>query len=160
MIPASRVFDQSTLAALLNHDPLEADYRAFFASLDWSVVQRWQAERSPLSGSHGHPLEAYLKAFLLRIKEGFCYTTQLRAFLVKHPLLVIELGFQLVLDASQPYGFDVQATLPTRFWLGEKLRHLDHGLLTDLLAGTVRALAAEIPGLGETVAFDVKHLSA
>jgi len=160
MIPSSHVFEQSTMAALLSHDPLVAEYRAFFALLDWSVVQRWQAQRSPFSGSHGHPLGAYLKAFLLRIKEGLIYSTQLRAFLLKHPLLVIELGFQLVLDPSQPYGFDVEASLPTRFWLGEKLRQLDRALLTELLAGTVRALQDEIPGLGETVAFDVKHLYA
>lgn len=160
MIPSSQVFDQSTMTALLEHDPLVAEYRAFFVLLDWSVVQRWQAQRSPFSGSHGHPLSAYLKAFLIRIKEGLSYTTQLRAFLEKHPLLVIELGFQLVLDASQPYGFDVEATLPTRFWLGEKLRQLDRDLLTELLASTGRALQAEIPGLGETVAFDVKHLYA
>ncbi len=160
MIPSSHLFDQSTMAALLEHDPLVADYRAFFALYEWSVVERWQAQRSAFCGSHGHPLSAYLKAFLLRIQQGLRYTTQLRSFLVKHPLLVIELGFHLVLDASQPYGFDVEATLPTRFWLGEKLRQLDRGLLTELLAGTVRALADEIPGLGETVAFDVKHLYA
>ncbi len=152
MIPSSHLFDQTTMAALLEHDPLVADYRAFFALYDWSVVERWQAQRSAWCGTHGHPLGAYLKAFLLRVQEGLRYTTQLRAFLVKHPLLVIELGFQLVLDASQPYGFDVEATLPTRFWLGEKLRLLDRGLLTELLAGTVRALHDEIPGLGETVA--------
>jgi hypothetical protein len=160
MIPSSYVFDQPTMTALLEHDPLVADYRAFFALYDWSVVERWQAQRSAFCGSHGHPLSAYLKAFLVRIQEGLCYTTQLRAFLVKHPLLVIDLGFHLVLDASQPYGFDVEATLPTRFWLGEKLRQLDRALLTELLAATVRALHEEIPGLGETVAFDVKHLYA
>jgi hypothetical protein len=160
MIPSSSLFDQSTMTALLSHDPLVADYRAFFAELDWSVVERWQAQRSPFYGSHGHPLSAYLKAFLVRIQEGLRYAKQLRAFLLKHPLLVIELGFQLVLDTNQPYGFDVEATLPTRFWLGEKLRQLDRSLLTELLAGTVRSLQEEIPGLGEVVAFDVKHLYA
>ena len=160
MIPSSHLFNQPTMTALLDVDPLVTDYRAFFGLFDWSVVARWQAQRSAFCGSHGHPLSAYLKAFLVRIQEGLCYTTQLRTFLLKHPLLVIELGFQLVLDASQPYGFDVEATLPTRFWLGEKLRQLDRALLTDLLAATVRALQAEIPGLGETVAFDVKHIYA
>src|SRR5215469_16443428 len=160
MIPCSHVFDQSTMTALLEHDPLVAQYRAFFALVDWSVVDRWQAQRSACCGSHGHPLTAYLKAFLLRIQQDLSYTTQLRAFLVKHPRLFIELGFQLVRDASQPYGFDVEATLPTRFWLGEKLRLLDRELLTELLASTVRALQAEIPGLGEVVAFDVKHIYA
>jgi hypothetical protein len=160
MIPSSDRFDQSTIAALLEVDPLVADYRAFFSLFDWSVVDDWQAQRSPFCGSHGHPLTAYLKAFLVRIKEGLIYTTQLRAFLLHHPLLVIELGFHLHLDPQAPYGFDVEQTLPTRYWLGEKLRQLDNRLLQDLLAATVQALQAAIPGFGETVAFDVKHIYA
>ncbi len=97
MIPASDLFDQSVITALLDHDPLVADYRAFFALLDWSVVEQWQAQRSGL-GRPAHPESAYLKAFLIRIREGLLYTTQLRRFLLRHPLLVIELGFRLVLD--------------------------------------------------------------
>ncbi len=159
MIPASHVFDQSTMAAQLTYDPVVADYRAFFSSLDWSVVERWEAQRSS-RGRPAHPEAAYLKAFLIRIRQNFIYTTQLRDFLVKHPLLVIELGFHLVLDFTQPYGFDVEQTLPTRYWLGEKLQKLDRGLLQDLLAGTVHALQEEIPGLGEVVSFDVKHIYA
>ena len=42
----------------------------------------------------------------------------------------------------------------------QKLRTLDHLLLQDLLAATVAALQEAIPGLGETVAFDVKHIYA
>lgn len=75
MIPSSALFDQSTMTALLSHDPLVTDYRAFFAELDWSAVERWQTQRSPFYGSHGHPLSAYLKAFLVRVKEGLRYTT-------------------------------------------------------------------------------------
>jgi hypothetical protein len=159
MIPSSQLFDQSIMLALLAHDPLVQHYRAFFALLDWSVVDRWEAERSS-RGRPAHPERAYLKACLIRVTEGLRYATELRAFLLKHPLLVIELGFHLVLDPTHPYGFDVEATLPTRFWLGEKLRHLDRGLLTDLLARTVHAFQDEIPGLGEVVAVDVKHLYA
>jgi hypothetical protein len=160
MIPASRRFDQSTIASLLDVDPLVQDYRAFFALFDWSVVDRWLVHQSNCYGSHGHPLTAYLKAFLLRIKEGLIYAKQLREFLLKHPLLVIEFGFDLQLDFTADYGFDVEATLPTRYWFGEKLRKFDRGLLTDLLAATVAALQEEIPGLGEVVAFDVKHIYA
>jgi len=159
MIPASDLFDQSVLTALLEHDPLVADYRAFFSLLDWSVVEQWEAQRSGL-GRPAHPESAYLKAFLIRLREGMLYTTQLRRFLLRHPLLVIELGFRLVLDPSAPYGFDVEATLPGEFWLRQKLRHLDRALLTELLAATVHALQDEIPGLGETVAIDVKHIYA
>lgn len=158
MIPVSVRFDQSTMASLLEVDPLVQEYRAFFSLLDWSVVERWQARRSACCGSHGHPLTAYIKAFLLRIKEGLIYAKQLRTFLLNHPLLIIELGFHLHLDRSADYGFDVERTLPCRYWFGEKLRQLDRALLEDLLAGTVAALKEEIPGLGEVVAFDVKHI--
>ena len=159
MIPASAVFDQSTLTALLDHDPLVADYRAFFAWLNWSLVEQWQARRSP-RGRPPHPERAYLKAFLVRLREGLLFTSQLRRFLLAHPLLVIELGFELHLDASQPYGFDVERTLPSEQWLRAKLRCLDQALLHELLHATVQALADEIPGLGEVVAFDVKHIYA
>ena len=88
------------------------------------------------------------------------YTSHLRRFLLKHPLLVIDLGFRLVLDARQPYGFDVEATVPCESWLREQLHFCDQDLLQALLRATVAALKEEIPGLGETVAFDVKHIYA
>ncbi len=159
MIPASTLFDQSTMAALLEHDPVVADYRTFFALLDWSLLDQWQAQRSA-RGRPAHPESAYLKAFLVRIREGLSYTSQLRRFLLKHPLLVIELGFHLVLDKSAPFGFDCQKTLPSEVRLRQKLRTLDQTLLQHLLAATVAALHEAIPGLGETVAFDVKHIFA
>jgi hypothetical protein len=159
MIPSSVLFDQSTLAQLLEHDRLVQDYRAFFALLGWQVVDDWQAQRSA-RGRPAHPESAYLKAFLLRLREGLSSTSQLRRFLLKHPLLVITLGFHLQLDPSAPYGFDVQRTLPCAWWLRHKLRQFDHDLLQALLRATVAALQAEIPGLGETVAFDVKHIYA
>ena len=159
MIPTSAVFDQSTMAALLAHDPLVADYRTFFALFDWSVVEHWQEQRSS-RGRPPHPESAYLKAFLVRLREGLTYTSQLRRFLLRHPLLVIELGFQLVLDATAPYGFDCDQTLSCEQWLRQKLRTFDQALLQGLLHATVRDLQAEIPGLGETVAFDVKHIFA
>src|SRR5258706_2183921 len=157
MIPASHLFDQSTMAALLEHDPLVQDYRAFFALLDWSLVEQWQNQRSP-RGRPAHPESAYLKAFLVRIREGMISTSQLRRFLLRHPLLVIELGFQLVLDATTPYGFDCDQTLPCEQWLRQKVRTFDRALLQGLLHATVRDLREEIPGLGEVVAFDVKHI--
>lgn len=159
MIPASTLFGQSTIAAMRDHDPLNLDYRAFFALLDWSVIEQWEAEHAS-RGRPAHPESAYLKAFLIRLREGMLSTTQLRRFLLRHPLLVIELGFRLVLDPSQPYGFDVEQTLPCDFWLRQKLRPCDRTLLQALLPSTIRALQEEIPGLGETVAFDVKHIYA
>jgi len=89
MIPTSSVFDQSVMTAMLDHDPVVAQYRAFFSFLDWSLVEHFQAERSG-PGRPAHPESAYLKAFLIRQNEGFLYTSQLRRFLLRHPLLVID----------------------------------------------------------------------
>ncbi|GHO80456.1 hypothetical protein KSD_82270 [Ktedonobacter sp. SOSP1-85] len=160
MIPVSHVLDQTILTTLLDHDPMVQDYRQFFALLDWSLVQQWEGQQSFHRRPPTHSEAAYIKAFLLRIREGFMYSTQLRRFLLKHPLLIIELGFHLELDPKAPYGFDAHKTLPSRYWLGEKLRTLDPLLLQQLLEATVHSLQAEIPGLGETVAFDVKHIYA
>ena len=156
MIPSSDLFDHSVMTALLEHDPGVEQDRAFFSFFDWSLVDDFQAQRSA-RGRPAHPESAYLKAFLIRQCEGMIYTSQLRRYLVKHPLLVIELGFHLKLDPSRPYGFDIEETLPCRFWFTEKLRQFDQRLLQDLLHATVAALQQEIPGLGEVVAFDVKH---
>jgi hypothetical protein len=159
MIPESHLFDQTTMAHLLDNDPVVQDYRSFFSLLDWSVVEQWEAQGSP-RGRPAHPESAYLKAFLIRIREGMIYTSQLRRFLIKHPLLVIELGFHLELDPTAPYGFDGEETLPCDFWFREKLHTFDQTLLQALLHSTVADLQEEIPGLGETVAFDVKHIYA
>jgi hypothetical protein len=159
MIPSSAIFDQSTLARLIEYDAVVQDYRAFFALLDWHPVLDFQRAPS-LRGRPAHPETAYLKAFLVRIREGFAYMTQLRRFLLKHPLLIIELDFHLVLDPNEPYGFLVEQTVPCSYWLREKLHTLDPGVLQALLHATITALQAEIPGLGETVAFDVKHIYA
>ena len=160
MIPISHRFDQSAMLNLLEADPIVQDYRAFFALLDWAVVAHWQAQQSVYCGTHGHPITAYLKAYLIGIREGFCYASQLRRFLAKHPLLLLDLGFELVLDASRDYGFDPDASLPCPFWWRQKLRTLDPDLLQALLHATVRDLKEEIPGLGDVVAFDVKHIYA
>ncbi len=136
MIPSSSVLDQSTLATEFCIDPLVQQYRTFFALLDWSFVDHWQAARSP-RGRPAHPESAYLKAFFIRQHQQFSYTSQLRQFLVQHPLLIIELGFHLILDPSAAYGFDIERTLPTRFWFSHKLRTFDPALLQDFLHATV-----------------------
>ena len=161
MIPNPQPLDQYTLACLREADPVVQHYRAFFALFDWSAIDQQDACRHT-RGPRPHPKSAYLKAFLLGLCEGKVYRTQLRTLLVQHPWLVLELGFRPVTDSQtalrSPYGFDVEATVPTARWLREQLHRLDPTVLRDLLARTVTALQEEIPGLGETVAFDVKHI--
>jgi len=54
----------------------------------------------------------------------------------------------------------LEKTLPKKRWLNAKLRSLDHHLLEDLFTESVHALQDAIPGLGETIAIDVKHIYA
>jgi DDE family transposase len=159
MIPYSPLFDQTVLEHLVQNDKVVQRYREFFSLIDWKSVQQYQADRT-LSDRPSHPEEAYIKAFLVKIIEGKKHMTQLRTFLVEHPLLTAELGFRLHLDPTQPYGIDLEKTLPKKRWFNAKLRSLDHSILQDLLTGSVRALQEIIPGLGETMAVDVKHIYA
>jgi hypothetical protein len=159
IIPASQTFDQRTLSLLLALDPLVQRYRTFFALFDWKTVPDRPLDPSR-PGKRPHPPSAYVKALLLKVEAGFKYCTQLRRFLLDHPLLVLELGFRPVLDVRQPFGFDVERTVPTARWLREHQRTLEQPVLQALLAATVADLREEIPGLGEVVAFDVTHIYA
>ncbi len=159
MIAHSRIFDQQTMALMLEHDPVVQRSRAFFALFDWNVVPEPPIDPTQ-PGKRPHRQCAYIKALLLKLEEGLTTCTRLRRFLVEHPLLVLELGFRPRLDVEQPYGFDVERTVPTARWLREKQRTLEQSVLQALLVEMVSALREEIPGLGEIVAFDVTHIYA
>jgi len=159
MIPACAALDQHRLATELEHDSIVQRYRSFFALLDWTQVPQ-RAVDHPWPGPRPHPESAYVKALLVKLCEQKAYVTNLRTFLVEHPLLVLELGFHPVPNPTHRYGFDVQQTVPCDRWLRHKQQTLDNTLLRALLQATVQALQAEIPGLGQTVAVDVKHIYA
>ena len=117
-------------------------------------------DAKPWPGSPPHPQKAYVKALLVKKWQKLKYVTELRSFLVKHPLLVLELGFQPVRDKSQPYGFDVEATVPCDRWLRHKQQVMDNGILQAIFRSTVDDLQDEIEGLGETSVVDTKHIYA
>jgi hypothetical protein len=66
----------------------------------------------PWPGTVPHPESAYLKALLVKLCEQKVYITDLRRLLINHPLLVLELDFQPVLDP--PGGMDLIWTRPYR----------------------------------------------
>jgi hypothetical protein len=158
IIPISRQFDQSTLGKLLDADAVVQRYRRLFALFDWTALEQAFTPAGP--GRPGHPPSAYVKALLVRIGEHLSSTPRWRAYLLDHPLLVLELGFRPHLDLHEPYGFRLSKTVPSVGHLNAMLRTLDSRKLSDLFAQTVQALQAEIPGLGEVVAYDVKHIYA
>ena len=157
IIPSVRPFDQSTLQQMRDADPVVQRYRARFALLDWS---RMDVPRPRGPGRPAHPASAYLKAGLVRISEHLQTTPRWRAYLLDHPLLVLELGFRPHIDCTQPYGFQVEKTVPSVRHLNNWLKTLDPLVLSGLFEQSVQALQQEIPNLGEVVAYDVKHIYA
>lgn len=73
---------------------------------------------------------------------------------------MLELGFRPTIDLTQPYGFHLEKTVPSVRHLNTWLKTLAPLVLANLFAQSVYALQQEIPGLGEVVAYDVKHLYA
>jgi hypothetical protein len=159
MIAAPAASDHRLSSEARAHDPVVHRYRAFFALLDWSQVLERDASR-PWPGPLPHPTAAYIKALLVKLCEHKPHITALRRFLVEHPWLVLEVGFRPAVVPTQPYGFDVERTVPCARYLRHWQQTLAPAIRQVLLRATVHALQAEIPGLGTTVAVDVKHIYA
>ena len=119
MLPYSRHFDQRTLTLMREHDAIVQRYRSLFALIDWQVLPDAVPDPSH-PGKRPHPESAYIKALFIKIQEGYEYCSQLRRFLVDHPLLVLELGFRPVLNRDLPYGFDVKRTVESRTLVARK----------------------------------------
>jgi len=112
IIRESQTFDQRTICLLIEHNDTVQRYHALFALLDWCVVP--DPSPSPSRpGKRPHPPSAFIKALLIKLTEDYANCTQLRRFLVERPLLILKLGFRPVLNVEQPYGFDVERTVPS-----------------------------------------------
>src|SRR5260370_31929381 len=155
IIAISQQFDQPTLGKVIDADPVVQRYRTLFALFDWTALEKASTSSGP--GRPAHPPSAYVKALLVRIGEHLSSTPRWRAYLLDHPLLVLELGFRPHLDLTKPYGFRVDKTVPRIGHLNAILRSLGSRRLSALFSQTVHALQAEIPGLGGGAAYAGKH---
>ncbi len=145
--------------AWFEYDAVAQRYEALFEMLDWSVVPEHD-DQVVQPGRLAHPESAYIKALLVMLTEKHEYVTDVYDYLCEHPALVWVVGFRVKADRQSPYGFKVAETVPSAGHLRRKLRDIDLSVLTRLLAGTVQALRAVLPGLGESVIVDVKHIYA
>jgi hypothetical protein len=155
MIPAPSLTHHASLMA----DPVADRWQAFFAPLDWTLVDapsapKWRPGPTP------HPPSAYLKAFIIKAHERLGSIPRLRRYLVEHPALVLTLGFRPVPDPTQPWGIHLDQTVPGERWLRHQQQHLDRRRFDQLLAATVTALRRVHPTLGTTVAIDTTHIYA
>lgn len=141
------------------YDPVVQRYEELFGWLDWSVVVE-KDDSLPQRGRLPHPETAYIKAYVVMVNQKIAYQTDLYDYLCDHPALVWLIGFRLVADDRSPYGFDVAASVPSARHLRRKLGTLSPRVLAALLAQTVQQAVAVMPGLGETVSVDIKHIYA
>ena len=66
MLPYSRLFDQRTLALMVDHDAIVQRYRSLFALIEWQVLPDPVPDPSR-PGKRPHPESAYIKALLIKI---------------------------------------------------------------------------------------------
>jgi hypothetical protein len=103
--------------SLVEHDPLVLHYKQIFRVLDFSLLPE------PRTGPKGNTPEVYAKVFLVMIEEGIKSSEKLRQFLVRHPALVVFLGFQLKgISHDLPFGFHIEKTVPSERHLRRKLQ--------------------------------------
>jgi hypothetical protein len=108
------------------------------------------------------PFAPFVAACLVKLNEQHVYMSQLRDYLVEHPALTWVLGFPLVSSRYYPWGFDVQASLPTARHFTRLLRKIPNTVCQYLLDETVRLLQVElnrkVDDFGQAISLDTKHI--
>jgi hypothetical protein len=140
--------------SLVEHDPLVLHYKQIFHVLDFSLLPE------PRTGPKGNSPEVYAKVFLVMIEEGIESSGKLRQFLVRHPALVVFLGFQLKgISQDLPFGFHREKTVPCARHLRRKLQEFQNSHLKLLLYDTIIKLQ-KLELLNGIAAMDTKEILA
>lgn len=110
------------------------------------------------------PFAPFVAACLVKLDQQLPYMSTLRQYLVDHPPLTWVLGFPLLPSHKYPWGFDVDASLPTHRHFTRMLRHLPNASLQFLLDDVVQLiqidLCSEVDDFGQSVSLDTKHILA
>lgn len=117
--------DPSQLPRFVADCPVARKYLTLLAPLDWAKFP----ERNPRRAWPGpQPLARapFVAAYLVKLHEGKTYMSELRQYLLEHPALVWLLDFPLAVSPNYPWGFDLEATLPTTRQFLAVLRQLDN----------------------------------
>jgi len=164
--------DEEDLPPLVRQSPIAIRYLHLLGDLDWDHFPERNPHRA-WPGPTPAPRAPYVAAYLVKIEEGKTYMSDLRTFLVEHPPLVWLLGFPLVPSHDNVWGFDAEASVPSRKQLGRVLRTLYPGQTQFLLKWSVRLLKEEFSDeedlgnadfgekdFGEESSLDTKHIIA
>ena len=154
--------NEACLPPFVQACPVAMKYLRLLAPLDWANFPE-RDERRAWPGPKPHPRAPYAAAYLVKLHEPKTYMSDLRTYLVEHPALVWLLGFKLRPDPTTPYGFDVEASVPSRKQLGRVLREMPNPMLQFLLSSTVSLIAQDLPAevaFGQEISLDTKHIVA
>lgn len=145
----------------VQHSPLAMRYLRFLAPLAWEQVPgRTLAHQPPIAPMPDAP---FLAACLVKVDQQIRSMARLRQYLVEHPALTWVLGFPLGASSASPWGFDVDASLPTPRHFTRMLRTIPNTVLQPLLASTVTRLQEALPpdvNFGKAISLDTKHILA
>ncbi len=153
---------QARLPRFVRESPVALRYLRLLGPLDWSNFP----ERALDSYRYCPPVPyaPFMAACLVKLAEQLPYLTDLRDYLCEHPALVWVLGFPRIPSRRFPWGFDVDASLPTARHFTRMLRTLPNAALQWLLDDTVRLLQAALrdvaPDFGQAISLDTKHILA
>jgi len=137
-------------------------YLRLLAPLNWGRFPERDLETD--WGTPAVPFASFAAACLIKLDQQLVYMSHLRQYLVDHPALVWVLRFPLAPSSHHPWGFDVEASLPTARHFTRMLRTTPNPVFQYLLDETVHLLQAElspeIEGFGQAISLDTKHILA
>jgi hypothetical protein len=140
--------------SFVGNDPIVLHYKQIFDVFDFSLLPEAK------TGLKGNSPEVYAKVFLVMIEEGIKSSEKLRQFLVRHPALVVFLGFQLKgFSDDLPFGFHIEETVPCARHLRRKLQEFQNSHLKLLLYDTIHSIQ-EVELLNGITAMDTKEILA
>jgi hypothetical protein len=150
------------LPLFVQQSPVAMRYLRLLGPLAWDALP----ERERCLNGNPHPVTyaTFAAACLVKLDQQFVSMGALRRYLVEHPALVWLCGFPLVASRHFPWGFDVNASLPTQRHFTRMLRRLPNAALQFLLDSSVALLQATLAALGITlgvcISLDTKHILA
>lgn len=157
---------EKDLPLLVRQSSVALRYLHLLGDLEWEHFPERPTNR-PWPGSTPAPRAPFIAAFLVKLQENQPYMSTLRTFLIDNPPLVWLLGFPLIMDdpltEPSPWGFDLQATVPSAKQMGRVLRTLQPEQSRFFLQQTIRLLQQELPpdsGFGDEISLDTKHIIA
>lgn len=137
-------------------------YLRLLGSLDWgNLPERADLRFDP--DIQALPYAPFVAACLVKVDMHLPYLADLHQYLVDNPALVWVLGFPLQPSKKFPWGFDVQASLPTHRHFSRMLRTLPNDVLQFLLRSSIRLIQQELPPdccFGDCISLDTKHIIA